>query len=278
MRTLKFGAITFSSEGDTPYLFNLFNPNDGTTKRQEYILVNYDGCLVSNITYEPRVVNIQGHIIAETYEDFVAAKQNLYNECNGAAVDYLFWYDGTNTYRTQAIAELPSLGEMQGSCCCSFNVNFTLPGFFWESNTAKTMVKSSTFTSTTENGTLKAFGTYFTNNCNSSVKSYPVASFINNTDSSITCHFSVLSGESGNRCLAYTGAIEVASSGTLIIDCANNTVTLDGTDMTNELTEYTRPYITSKSSELVLGVAPTTLVASNPMNTSVSYRERYAGV
>lgn len=278
MRTLKFGEITFSSEGDTPYLFSFFNPNEGTTKRQEDIPVNYDGCLISNINYEPRVVNIQGHIIAETYEDFVEVKQGLYNECNGVTADYLYWYDGTNTYRAYAIAEFPSLGEMKGSSCCQFNVNFTLPGFFWESNAEKTMVKATQYTFAEQNGTLRSFREEFTNNCNSSAKSYLVARFINNSGSDITCSFEVLSGEAEKKGMAKTEAITVAAGKTLIIDCANNTIMLDGSDITNQFTEYTQPYITSKSSSPSLRVYPTTLVTSNPMSTSLSYRERYAGV
>lgn len=131
MRFIEFNGIRFTSGDDTPYIYNKFDPNAGDTSRQSENPLNYDGEMISNITYNPRVVNIQGHIWGNTVEELFKYKRELFNKCNGKTKAKLLYFDGKKQYQAAAIAEIPSCGDVEG-LCISFNVNFTLYRFFWE--------------------------------------------------------------------------------------------------------------------------------------------------
>lgn len=131
MRYIEFNGIKFTSEDDTNYIYNYFNPNDGDTKSQSDIPLGYDGEIISNITYNSRIVNVKGNIWGNTEQELYNARQELFNKCNGKTRGILTYYNGYKKYRAAAIASIPSCGD-HSELYCSFNVNFTLYNFFWE--------------------------------------------------------------------------------------------------------------------------------------------------
>lgn len=131
MRYIEFNGIKFTSESDTNYIYNYFNPNDGDTNYQSDIPLGYDGEIISNITYNSRVVNVQGNIWGNTEQELYEARQKLFNKCNGKTKGILTYFDGFKLYRASAVSSIPSCGDCR-ELSCTFNVNFTLYNFFWE--------------------------------------------------------------------------------------------------------------------------------------------------
>ena len=125
---IKFNGITFSH--DSVFPFYSFLPNEGTTEHQSDKAVGIDGSIISNARYAERIVPLKGHIIAEDEKELTENIQKLFLKCNGKTKADLIYFDGYNIYFSEAVASLPTLSEKRG-LCYEFNINFTLPHFYW---------------------------------------------------------------------------------------------------------------------------------------------------
>lgn len=132
MRYLKFNGIEFSQKSN--YLLSQFEPNDVTVHRQEDIPVGRSGAKISNAYYNSRIVNVVGNIIACCRADLFEKMQYLSARCNGVTQGDLLYHNGTKLYKASAIADSPQYGQIRCGRNVEFNINFTLPDFFWLSN------------------------------------------------------------------------------------------------------------------------------------------------
>lgn len=128
-----FGAESFVARGRkveyTPYIFAEFEPNDISTVFQKDDLIT-DGSIYSNFKYEPRVVSLRGYILPRKGESLEELRIALYEKCNGKTASELLYESGNHTYITEAVADAPVTAKRVANSA-EFNINFTLPGFFW---------------------------------------------------------------------------------------------------------------------------------------------------
>lgn len=126
---IKYNGITFCD--DTSFPFYEFIPNEGNVEAQTDIAVLKDGAIYSNFRYTERMVILKGHILGKDEKDLTDNKQLLFIKCNGKTQADIFFFDGYNEYKAQAVASVPTLSERK-SLCYEFSVTFTLPYFYWE--------------------------------------------------------------------------------------------------------------------------------------------------
>lgn len=129
MKYLEFNGIRFSA--DSPFPFYSFSPNEGTTEYQSDTFVGQDGENITNIRYPSRMVSLSGNIVADTDEQFIAYRQQLFTKCNGKTKEELYYFDGFTKYKAAAIANIPQLGETHATSQV-YNVNFILLDFYWQ--------------------------------------------------------------------------------------------------------------------------------------------------
>lgn len=125
---IEFNGIRFSDE--SPFPFYEFLANEGTTDYQSDTFIGQDGEHISNMRYTSRTVSITGNIVADTENEFIAYRQQLFNKCNGKTKAELIYFDGFNKYKASAFANIPQLGEIHATSQI-YNVNFILCDFFW---------------------------------------------------------------------------------------------------------------------------------------------------
>lgn len=129
MKYIKFNGIEFSCNTNFPF-YN-FEPNETSVSYQTDLALNSDGALFSNFRYNERAVALQGHIVGADETRLQEAKELLFAKCNGKTKATLFYFNGFKLYRAEAFSSVPALSEKRG-LCYEFNINFTLPCFYWE--------------------------------------------------------------------------------------------------------------------------------------------------
>lgn len=137
-RYIKFRDLYIGTDytgKDTDFYFNEFNPNEGSVSRSEDKPIGCHGIHISNATYDARVINVKGTIVGTSLSNLYDNMNKLSVACDGLTAAQLTWCNGTKLYASDdVVADLPSYGLIEGTTV-DYNVNFTLPHFFWyESN------------------------------------------------------------------------------------------------------------------------------------------------
>lgn len=137
---IEFNDVTFGGENwvlkqgnaqntYTPYIITEFYPNEVNTAYQQDDYIT-DGALFSNFRYEARIVSLRGYILPRKGEDVKVLRQALYTKLNGKKQTKLVYYDGNKRYFCNAFADTPVCAkELKNTV--EFNINFTIPDFFW---------------------------------------------------------------------------------------------------------------------------------------------------
>lgn len=128
-RFIKFNGIEFGKGKE--YIFTTFQPNECTTDRQEDKPILNDGSILSNFSYQARVVSLSGMIIADNRNELFEKMQKLSLKCNGKTISDLIYFNGAKTYKSTAVADVPQFGDIIAKRGVEYNINFTLPNFYW---------------------------------------------------------------------------------------------------------------------------------------------------
>lgn len=277
MRYIEFNGIKFTSEDDTNYIYNYFNPNDGDTSYQSDVPLGYDGEIISNISYNSRVVNVKGNIWGNTEQELYNARQELFNKCNGKTKGILTYFDGFKLYRAAAVASVPSCGDYRESLC-TFNVNFTLYNFFWEDADISSLI---VFTRTNGNFT----NDKFTLPCVFTSRKAGTA-ILNDTEFDI---YPIITIESSNAANSYpikitneTTGEEITISGysipkgeVITIDCEKYTaVNGSGVSIINYFNDFENWRIVKGENV----IKATSNNSSSGIDIKIQYRKKYVGV
>lgn len=275
MRYIEFNGIKFTSESDTNYIYNYFNPNDGDTSYQSDVPLGYDGEIISNITYNSRVVNVKGYVWGDTEQELYNARQELFNKCNGKTKGILTYFDGFKLYRANAVASVPSCGAYEGTCC-SFNVNFTLYSFFWEDESISVFDAFKRTDKVTTSFTLPCV---FTERVSDST-------IVNDTDFDIfpiiviktnsidnTQPLEIINNRTGEKIIIFGYNISVGEI--ITIDCEKYTAQNNsGVNLINYFNDFENWRIVKGANEIKVNNGNT----QSSINIKIQYRKKYVGV
>lgn len=116
----------------TPYIITEFHPNEVNTTCQQDDFIT-DGALFSNFRYNARIVSLRGYILPRKGDKIEELRQQLYTKLNGKKNEKLTYYDGHKKYFCIAFADAPVCANAVKNSV-EFNINFTVPDFFWYDN------------------------------------------------------------------------------------------------------------------------------------------------
>ena len=237
--------------------------------------LGYDGEIISNITYNSRVVNVKGNIWGNTEQELYNARQELFNKCNGKTKGILTYFDGFKLYRANAVASVPSCGDYR-ELLCTFNVNFTLYNFFWENaeisvydifsrkdNITTSFTLPCVFTSRTAENTI-------VNNTDFNI--YPIITIkANSVDNSQP--IKIINSTTGEK-ISISG-YNISVGEIITIDCEKYTAQNNsGVNLINYFNDFENWCIV-KGTNTIKGINNN---SSSSIDIKIQYRKKYVGV
>ena len=134
MQVFEFNGIRFAKYQQ--YVFDdITGLDEGEVATQTGQYLEQDGVDILSAYYEPRIVTLSGHILADNDMELYTLRRQLTKACNGKTKSLLKYSDGYRTYFSEAIAELPQFGKRlgnSGKTALPFSVNFYLYNFYWK--------------------------------------------------------------------------------------------------------------------------------------------------
>lgn len=245
---IEFNGITFggknwvNKQGDvgstyTPYIITEFYPNEIETSCQHDDLIT-DGAILSNFRYNVRIVSLRGYILPRKGEDIKILRQQLFIKLNGKKHSKMLYFDGVNEFSCNAVADAPVCGKAVKNSV-EFNINFTVPDFFWYEN-KKTVVAVGGTTKLLK--TTFSFPTMFSERVSEATIEnenefaiYPVFTIIAQNvtkDGWIT----VTNHTTGTQ-IALSG-IDVEDNAVIAVDCKKLTATMNGQSVINYFNDF----------------------------------------
>ena len=221
----------------TPYIFSEFSPNEVSTTFQKDDLIT-DGSEYSNYRYEPRIVSLRGHILPRKGESVEELRIKLYEKCGGKTAHRLMYSSSTHGYFAEAVADAPVTAKPAGAAA-EFNINFTLPGFFWydEQQTeiaAHTRIKNlpMPFTLPRSFGSTVSGATIINTN---DFDIFPRVKII--SDSNDKTESLELTNETTGKNITMT-SYSITAGTQILIDCQSLTVTAGGVDILDYFNDF----------------------------------------
>lgn len=106
---------------------------EGDTERQTLKYINADGEEYSNITFQPRKIEIHGTILAKNKYELSELKQRLSKACNPRLERDVYYFDGIQKYYARVVPDcLPEYGgRIKNSWFVNFSIYLIIPGFWW---------------------------------------------------------------------------------------------------------------------------------------------------
>ena len=132
MRYFKFEDITIRSNTGKGYLLTE-KPNTefGDVNKNELNYIDTDGSTIKDVYFQPRSIDINGHILADSQSELESLKRKLICACNPKNDVGLTYFNGAGKYYALAKpTSLPDFGE-QRCWNIEFIVYFTIPRFYW---------------------------------------------------------------------------------------------------------------------------------------------------
>ena len=132
MRYFKFEDITIRSNTGKGYLLTE-KPNTefGDVNKNEINYIDTDGSMIKDVYFQPRSIDINGHILADSQAELEILKRKLICSCNPKNDIELIYFNGVRKYYALAKpTSLPDFGEQRG-WNIEFIVYFTIPRFYW---------------------------------------------------------------------------------------------------------------------------------------------------
>lgn len=122
----------------SPYIFNDYDFGGSTIyQREDY--ADTDGDEIAGATYDPRVITIDGHIIAETLAERFALRRALYRVMDGKTAGTLTYTNDIGTWTIAAVPRLPTVGKPSvGRLISTAVFEFEAPSFYWTAAAEKT--------------------------------------------------------------------------------------------------------------------------------------------
>jgi len=132
MRRFEFNGITFAKY--QKYIFSTAEGlAEGSTLTQTANYLDQDGTDILTAYYEPRIVTLNGFILASNDTELYTLRKHLVSACNGKTKGILRYINGNKAYISEAVAELPQFGvKLKHSM--PFSINFNLYNFYWKND------------------------------------------------------------------------------------------------------------------------------------------------
>lgn len=119
MKKVIFNGITISDNAlENPlFLSHIEGLEAGSVKRNEIEYIDTDGVKFADIFFEPRIVTIEGYIVAQSRHTLLNARRQLLHAFNPKKQAEFYYKRGTETYYALAYADsLPEFGARFGWC------------------------------------------------------------------------------------------------------------------------------------------------------------------
>lgn len=281
---IEFNGITFGGENwinkpdgtgkmYTPYIITEFHPNEVNASYQQDDFIT-DGAVFSNFRYNARIVSLKGHILPRKGEKIETLRQHLYKKLNGKKKTKLAYYDGRKKYFCIAFADAPVCANVVKQSI-EFNINFTIPDFFWYDNEKISVAVGETvkllqtpftlpmmFSQRTSEATIKNENEF---------EIYPVFTV---AAKNITKDGSIyIKNHTTGQQVILTG-LDVEDDKQIVIDCKKLTATIDGASIINYFNDFS-------DFSLVPGLNVLECVDSNDNRETIvalEYYEPYVGI
>ncbi len=281
---IEFNGITFGGENwinkhdgtgkmYTPYIITEFHPNEVNASYQQDDFIT-DGALFSNFRYNARIVSLKGYILPRGIEDIEELRKKLYRKLNGKKNEKLTYYDGHKKYFCIAFADAPVCANAVKKSI-EFNINFTIPDFFWYDNEKISLpVGKTTKLLQTSFSLPMMFGQRIseaTIKNDNEFEIYPVLTFV---AKNITKDGSIyIKNQTTGQQVILTG-LDVYDSKQIVVDCKKMTATMDGVNVINYFNDFS-------DFSLVPGLNVLECVDSNGNRetmVAVEYYQPYVGI
>lgn len=128
MQSIRFRGIEISSDSDC-YILSSVEPNEINVDMQESKVLNCDGAVYSNFSYDSRRVKISGTMCADCADELRLNRMELINAFDGKSLETVYYTIDMAEYHAECIGSVtlsPPEGLYQ-----EFNISLILPKFYW---------------------------------------------------------------------------------------------------------------------------------------------------
>ena len=270
-RYIKIGDVTIG-KGHKIVFSKLSGFESGDVQKQTDRFLNVDGAVYSNTTFNPRQIEIQGHILAETQTEMEYLKKQLSAACTPKKNTLVQYFDGATLYRAQACgSSLPDYGVRVGK---SFYVPFVayllIPEFYWENDLLTDLTIGKRENEFTAAFTLPCIFTSRTLELeylnDTSLSIYPVITISGASGNSIT----IKNLTTGEDIIISGYALKTGED--IIIDCFCYTATnAAGENLLEYFSDFEKWCLAPGKNQIKV-------VSSSGAYASIQFREKYLGV
>lgn len=246
IKYIEFNGITFGrrnyikingADFYTPFIISEFDPNGGETAYQRTDLIG-DGAVYSNFRYNPRIVSLKGYILPKKGERIEDLRCKLASLVNGKTVDKLTYFDGENSFFCECFGDIPVFSKPVKESVL-FNINFTVPDFFWYSSELTSIPVSQRVKNITNPFTLPRVFTIKTANAavynHNDFNIYPIIKIIANEMTS-TVSLVILNDTTGEKITLSQYAVSAGEA--ITIDLKSLTADVGGVSVINYFNDF----------------------------------------
>lgn len=131
-RYIKIGDITIGQRNK--FIFGeLSGVEAGNVRRDAVQYIDTDGEEYNNVYFNPKNIEISGHIMAGSLEEMERLKRQLIKACSPKEETDMYYFNGVNTYYARARGDsLPEFGKrLAPSWKLPFVAYMVIPSFYW---------------------------------------------------------------------------------------------------------------------------------------------------
>lgn len=132
MKRIRFGDLCIDKGNYT--LYAVRGADAGNVNKNEMVYIDTDGSTDRDIYFQPRVIEVEGHLLADNITGYAKLKEILENACNPKITRDLYYFNGFKTYYAEARADqLPAITPIN-YCNAKFILYLKIEKFYWLSN------------------------------------------------------------------------------------------------------------------------------------------------
>lgn len=131
MSYVKIGNMEINSASGRIMLRSVTDSASGNVSRRESKYPGYDGSEVSDITFNPRTVTVNGTLYGNSVEDVKKLQNDLMLACNPTQEAEVYYHNGHREYYAKALpSELPVFNKLNNHTY-QFAIYLDLRAFWW---------------------------------------------------------------------------------------------------------------------------------------------------
>lgn len=134
MKYIKIGTIKITTRTKSGFLLSVLpNTTAGTMKYKKTEYIDTDGAEYSEMLYQPRMMTVNGYIMARSNSELREYRKNLLNELNSKEMQKMEYFDGKNKYTATVLIDgTVNIGKAINNIVAPFLFNIIIPGFYFK--------------------------------------------------------------------------------------------------------------------------------------------------